>query len=132
MKYTEVEGIDGSTYAGKAAMAVKSKARGVFGDELLTFKLIDFVTFMQLNNKFASKGIFITDENREEKYIEIIETGEEELINELENYIELKDSIQLLEKKKKEYVSIIEKLQHLKDYNDEESVNSIIENYLRR
>ena len=132
MKYTEVEGIDGSTYAGKAAMAVKTKARGMFGDELLTFKLIDFVTFMQLNNKFASKGIFITDENREEKYIEIIETGEEELINELENYIELKDSIQLLEKKKKEYVSIIEKLQHLKDYNDEESVNSIIENYLRR
>ena len=93
MKYKEIEKIDANTYAGKAAFALKTKVRGMLGDDLLTFTLLDFVSFMQLNNKFANKGIFITDENREEKYIEIIETGEEELINELENYIKTWDEM---------------------------------------
>jgi hypothetical protein len=47
-KYTEVEGIDASTYAGKAALAVKKKARGILGDELVIFTLVKFVQFMQL------------------------------------------------------------------------------------
>lgn len=38
-KYIEVEGLDASTYAGKAVLALKNKARGVMGDELLTFHL---------------------------------------------------------------------------------------------
>lgn len=130
--YKEIEGIDSSTYAGKAALAVKTKARGIFGDGLLTFKLIDFITFMQLNTNLMLKGIFITDENREEKYIEIIESGDEKLINELEKYIELLDSLKILQNKKEEYDSIIEKLRTLSDYNNEKNVNEIIENYLRR
>ena len=75
----EIEGIDASTYAGKAAKACKTKVRGIMGDDLLIFTLIDFVSFMELNNKFASKNIFITETNKEEKYIEIIETGDESL-----------------------------------------------------
>ena len=43
-KYTEIEGIDASTYAGKAALAVKTKARGIMGDDLLIFKLVDFTS----------------------------------------------------------------------------------------
>lgn len=132
IKYKEVEGIDATTYAGKAAWAVKTKARGVFGDDLLTFKLLDIVSLMLINNKFASKGIFITDDNKEESYIKIIETGDETLINDLEKYLILKDDIKKIEASKEEYSAIIKKLQSLADSNNEESVNTIVEEYLRR
>lgn len=132
MKYVEIEGIDASTYAGKAVKALKTKVRGILGDDLLTFKLIDFVNFIILNNKFTSKGIFITEENREDSYIKIIEMGDESLITDLEKYINLLESIKIINDKKQEYEDIIYKLKNLKDYNDEDSVNSIIENYLRR
>ena len=65
-KYTEVEGIDATTYAGKAALAAKKKARGVLGDELVIFTLVQFIQFIQLNNKFMDLGIHITDDNKEE------------------------------------------------------------------
>jgi hypothetical protein len=131
-KYTEVEGIDASTYAGKAVWAVKTKARGIMGDDLLTFKLVDFVSYIMINNKFLSKGIIITDENKEEGYIKIIETGDESLIADLEKFIELRDSIKLVEAMKSEYTEVINKLKRLSDYNDEVAVNQIIEEYLRR
>ena len=128
----QVEGIDANTYAGKAVKALKIKARGIFGDDLLTFILLDFVSLMMLNNKFVSKGIIITDDNKEECYIKIIESGEESLIGDLEKYINLKDSIKLIEQKKEEYFSIVNQLQLLSNYNDEPAVNSIVEEYLRR
>ena len=131
-KYTEVEGIDASTYAGKAAQAVKLKARGIMGDELLIFKLVDFVSLMLIQNNFMSKGIFVTDNNKEECYIKIIETGEETLINDLERYITLKDEIKKIEFQKAEYVEIITKLQQLPDKNDADATNAIIQDYLRK
>lgn len=132
MNYEEIEGIDASTYAGKAAKAVKTKVRGIMGDDLLIFKLIDFVSLMMINNKFLSKGIFITDDNKEECYIKIIETGDESLITDLERYLVLKDDIKKIEANKQEYSDIITKLQFLSDPNDEQAVNTIIEDYLRR
>lgn len=132
MNYEEIEGMDSSTYAGKAARAVKTKARGIMGDDLLIFKLIDFVSLMMISNKFASKGIFITDDNKEECYIKIIETGDESLITELERYLILKDDIKKIEADKNEYSAIINKLQTLSDHNNLEAVNTIIEDYLRR
>lgn len=130
--YKEVEGIDFLTKAGKAALDVKMKAKGIFGEDLLIFRLIDFVTFFQLNTKFCSKGIFITEENREEKYIEIIETEDETLIADLEKFIELNDNLKILNSKKEEYYSVIEKLKMLSDYDDEESINGIIKEYVNR
>lgn len=130
--YEEIDGIDSSSYAGKAAKAVKTKVRGILGDDLLTFTLLDFVTFMQLNNSFASKGIFITEKNREEKYIEIIETGDEKLIEDLEKYIILLDNIKIVQKKKDEYSEVMDNLKNVQNYNDVQTVNSIVESYLRR
>lgn len=128
----EVEGIDTNSYAGKAALAVKTKVRGILGDDLLTFTLLDFVTFMQLNNGFAAKGIFINEKNKEEKYIEIIETGDENLIQDLEQYIMLLDNIKLIQKKKEEYCEVIDNLKHIQNYDDVQAVNNIVESYLRR
>jgi hypothetical protein len=130
-KYKEIEGIDSSTYAGKAAKACKTKARGIMGEDLLIFNLMDFISFMMLNNKFCDKGIYITENNREESYIKIIELGDEELIEDLEKYIKLRDDIKSIQSKKEQYCKIIDKLKNLNDYNDEESVNTIVESYLR-
>jgi len=131
-EYKEIEGIDASTYAGKAALAVKTKARGILGDDLLIFKLVDFVSFMLLNNKFLRKGFNITEDNKEESYIKIIESNDETLINDLEKYIALVDDIKKIEEQKNNFTDIIKQLQVLSDYNDEDSVNKIVESYLRR
>ena len=131
-KRKEIEGIDANTYAGKAIHACKVKARGIFGDDLLTFKLLDFVSFLLLNNEFISKGYNITEDNREEIYIKIIETGDVGLINDLEKYINLRDSIKEIQRKKDEFYDIVEQLSSLQDLNDENSVNKIVESYLRR
>jgi hypothetical protein len=130
--YKELEGIDTSTYAGKAVAAVKTKAKGIMGDDLLIFTLLDFVSFIQLNNKFSDAGIYITDDNKEECYIKIIEMNKESLINDLETYINLKDKIKKIQEQKNEYVKIINSLKNLADLNDEKSVNEIIEEYLRK
>lgn len=50
--------------------------------------------FMMLNNDLSSRGYFITDKNREEKYLEILETSDEELIQKLEDYLNYKDEIE--------------------------------------
>ena len=102
------------------------------GDELLTFHIIDFASFMILNNKFAAKGIFITDENKEEEYIKVIESGDMSLIEDLETYINLRDKVQGIEAQKKEYTDIVNKLKVLEDANDTDAVNSVVEEYLRR
>jgi hypothetical protein len=102
------------------------------GDELLTFHIIDFASFMILNNKFAAKGIFITDENKEEEYIKVIESGDMSLIEDLETYINLRDKVQGIEAQKKEYTDIVNKLKVLEDADDRDAVNSVVEEYLRR
>lgn len=131
-KYAEVEGINSNTYAGKAALAVKTKTKGILGDDLLIFTLVDFVSFSLIGNKFANRGIFVSGENKEESYIKIIETGDEALINDLEKYLGLIDDIKAIEGKKEEYSKIIKQLHMLRDYNDESAVNAIVESYLRR
>jgi chromatin segregation and condensation protein Rec8/ScpA/Scc1 (kleisin family) len=50
--------------------------------------------FIILNNDLANAGYFITNENREEKYLEILETGDEKLISKLEDYLNYKDEIE--------------------------------------
>jgi len=127
-----IEDIDLTTYAGKAAKACKTKVRGIMGDDLLIFTLLDFIKLMMLNNKFLDKGIVITDDNKEECYIKIIEMGDDSLIDDLEYYINLKDSIKEIEKKKTEYHNVIHQIKQLADYDNQVGVNSVVEEYLRR
>ena len=125
----QVEGLDIESYAGKAALAVKTKVRGIMGDSLLIFTLVDFVELMLLNNKFADLGIFITDTNREESYIKIIELGDPVLIDDLEKFINLKDSIAQISDMKDEYANIIDQI---KVADNEEDINDAIKDYLKR
>jgi len=54
---------------------------------------INYFDYLTVFSKLASLGYFITDDNREEKYLEIIETGDEELISDLELYLESMDKL---------------------------------------
>lgn len=85
--------------------------------------------FMVLNNDLANRGYFITNENREEKYLEILETGDEQLIAKLEDYLNYKDEI--------EAVAFVER--RFKQFRDEireatsaEQVKEIEERFLER
>jgi len=55
--------------------------------------IYDIFEFQLASNILYSEGIFITDSNREAKYIEIIETNRVELIEALEKYLNIKDKM---------------------------------------
>jgi hypothetical protein len=78
-------------------------------------KISGFViySFTVLNNELADKGYFITDYNREEKYIEIIETMDEVLINKLEEYLNAKDEIERVSNIYKRLTKFKDKLSEL-------------------
>lgn len=55
--------------------------------------LYDFFEFSLINNSLINQGHVITDANREEKYLEITNGGDDTLIAELEKYLEVRDRI---------------------------------------
>lgn len=70
------------------------------GKELISSRinvpeLFSFVEFIMLNNYLLNKGYIITDENKYEKYLEIVESEDEELIKKLEEYLEIKEEIDI-------------------------------------
>jgi len=54
---------------------------------------LDILSFTVINNELASKGYVITNDNREEQYIKIIETDDEKLIDKLEEYLIILDKV---------------------------------------
>lgn len=79
---------------------------------------INILFYVDIITAFADEGYFFTNENRQEKYIEIIETGDDKLINMLEEYLTIKDEITSLKWAKSEYLKGIKKLNEL----DEDSM----------
>lgn len=53
---------------------------------------IDFFEYLELFVQFLEKGIYITNKNREEKYLEVINTGDVDTITALERYLEIRDN----------------------------------------
>jgi hypothetical protein len=72
------------------------KIRMLVTPELAKISSFSLYGFTVLNNDLASSGYFITNANREEKYLEILETGDEELISKLEDYLNYKDEIETI------------------------------------
>jgi hypothetical protein len=81
--------------------------------------LIDMIFYIDATMELFNAGYIITDKNREEKYIEIIETGDESLIELLEEYLNTKDEIQKIKWYKTQYNKNLKKLKEL-DENSEE------------
>lgn len=69
----------------------------MYSSRLNKESILAIYTFTILNNYFLDLGFFITDDNRESKYLEIInyaaahEDKEQEIINKLESYLSLRD-----------------------------------------
>ena len=69
------------------------RIRALINPTLSSVSGFTFYTFMVLNNLLNSKGYYIHDDNREEVYLEILETGDSGLIDTLERYLNMKDDI---------------------------------------
>ena len=60
----------------------------------LIISSLDVLLFTTINNELMVEGYIITNSNREEQYIKIIETGDEVLINKLEKYLTILDNLE--------------------------------------
>ena len=69
------------------------RIRALINPTLSSVSGFTFYTFMVLNNLLNSKGYYIHDDNREEVYLEILETEDSGLIDTLERYLNMKDDI---------------------------------------
>lgn len=59
------------------------------------YSVVNLYKYLGLLCKFAEHGIFINDANKEEKYIEIINAENPELIDYLQEYLDLKEVVDL-------------------------------------
>jgi hypothetical protein len=73
--------------------SILQRGRLLINQRIDVVSLMGFAKFIILNNYMADAGFFITDENREEKYLEIINANDTALISKLEEYLEAKDTI---------------------------------------
>ena len=69
-----------------------------------------YFRFQYLNNIFASKGIFITEENKEASYIKILEMEDEAMIKYLEEYLITLTNLNQYEKLYQCYINAKEKM----------------------
>ncbi len=69
----------------KASMVFKNRVEDTIG--------FDFYRFTLSNNFLANAGYFITEENREEKYLEIVNLADAALTEALEKYLAAHDDI---------------------------------------
>lgn len=83
-----------SDLLGEVKNAAVTKVRMLVTPELSKISGFAMYGFVILNNDLCANGYFITNQNREEKYLEILETGDEKLISKLEDYLNYKDEIE--------------------------------------
>jgi len=55
---------------------------------------LKYIQYLNYFNYFASNGIFITEENKEEKYIEILDLDDESAIEKLELYLTIQEELE--------------------------------------
>ena len=85
-----------------------------------TIDMVTYIEYIDINNELAEFGIFITDDNREEKYLEILETGDEHKIDLLEDLLILKDQLSVIKSAKGNFDKILEEVRTLKEDDIEE------------
>ena len=103
----------------------------VYGARINKVSLFDMFGYGLLSNWFADKGIFITDENREEKYMEVINMAAEmdntetanQYVEKLTNMLDLRDKIE------DTYGMYNIMNQYLASIDDAESVDEVKEIY---
>lgn len=100
-----------------------AKIKNLTNSEVANISAFTIYGFTVLNNELISKGFPIYEENRQEMYIKIIETGDDLLISKLEEYLEYVDLIErssALYKRVKEYGELINSLDTPEEINKAE------------
>jgi len=87
---------------------------------------LNYVHYLNLFNYFASKGIFITEENKEDKYIEILELDDESAVEKLELFLTLQDNIEPFLEKNQKNIDLKEQI----EYADEDELEELKEKIL--
>jgi len=82
-----------------------------------TFDLTNFLELTMLYIEFAGHGYFITEENKEDIFIKIIEDDNDDLLNKLEKFLELKKHVDEFKSSFQLYYEIKEDLE-MTDYWD--------------
>lgn len=85
--------IDEPDELAKYKQQMKNRVFGIFSHLMASVSGLRLFKFFMSYSLLASNGYFITQENREEKYLEIINTGNEILIENLETYLDSFDFI---------------------------------------
>ena len=101
-----------------------SKYRQQINRLFLSMNLMDMYDFMMINNRFNSRGHFIHDGNKEEVYLAIINDGDEESIQDLEDYLTAMEDLNEINKRYKNFKEAIHTIVGAKD---EEDLDEIID-----
>jgi len=102
------------------------KAKEMLLTRLDTTSFIGFASLMVLNNKLMDRGFIITDENREDKYLEIVNKDDVELLDLLSKYLETYDNVQAHIYHYNLYVELVE---NINSCDSEEEILQYMEEY---
>lgn len=126
---SEVEGISTDTFAGKAVLACRAKILNILSSS--SSPLIaefEIARFMLLHDKLAARGYVISEDNKEEMFVKILETSPE-LFDDLERFIVYRDRILRSAATFDKYIDIIEQLR-VCDPNDKEHIINVVSDFL--
>lgn len=85
-----------------------------------------FIKYIMLHDKFAEEGIYITNKNKEDKYIEIIEKDSPELLEVLEDYLQIQEQLGKIISARDSWKETIQKLDEIAKTPDADNKNAII------
>lgn len=105
------------------------KVRMLVTPELSKISSFSMYGFIVLNNDLSNAGYFITNNNREEKYLEILETGDEQLIQKLEDYLNYKDEIEQLSSLERKFSQFKKDIQ---EGDSKEKIETLEGNFLEK
>lgn len=94
---------------------------------IMALSALSFYEFFCLHAELAEDGFFITNKNREEQYLKIVKSRDEEMIKKLERYLELKDEIDSVSLVYRKYKEAAEAINNAKI----EDVEDIEEKFLK-
>lgn len=86
-----IEDLDELTVAKAKA---RTRAKHILKERLDWTIMFEFYRFQMASNYLVNRGYYITEDNREEKYLEIVATNDENLILILDGYLDAVDKIQ--------------------------------------
>ena len=106
--------------ADKKKYAILEMAESFYQARVNEGSLLDYLYYIDINNELNSRGYFITETNKESEYLKILETGDDKLIDLLEEFLIIKDQLSALKTARQTFIRILEKLNELQESDVEE------------